>query len=284
MGVILPLSLLLTLAGLTACGTESPVEHVVAEVGNAKLTMAELIARTPVANTPEDSAVFANEFISAWTRRQVLLQKAEFYLASETEDIERAVEEYRSSLIIETYQNKLIEQKFKPDITEQQVVDYYNANKRNFILHMPLIKGVYAVIPNTSPDIKGFVKSLTSNKEESSLAVEQYLYKNSSNYKISTDNWIALPSVLKFFPANSVSSDVRGLMANKVIQVSDSLNVYILRVTDAYREGAVAPIEYVNKDIYNILLGKRKLEFLSSANKEIYDQAIKDNIIKYHDK
>ena len=55
-------------------------------------------------------------------------------------------------------------------------------------------------------------------------------------------------------------------------------------MTDAYREGAVAPIEYVNKDIYNILLGKRKLEFLSSANKEIYDQAIKDNIIKYHDK
>ena len=65
---------------------------------------------------------------------------------------------------------------------------------------------------------------------------------------------------------------------------SDSLNDYILRVTDAYREGAVAPIEYVKKDIYNILLGKRKLEFLSSANKEIYDQAIKDNIIKYHDK
>ena len=105
-----------------------------AEVGDAVLTKANLVAALPVASSAADSAVYADDFIRSWVYRQVLLQKAEIYLANETEDIEAAVEEYRSSLIIETYQNMLIDQKFVSDIKPDDVSNYYDKMKQNFVL------------------------------------------------------------------------------------------------------------------------------------------------------
>ena len=86
---------------LLSCAEAGPASEPVAEVGDAVLTKANLVAALPVASSAADSAVYADDFIRSWVYRQVLLQKAEIYLANETEDIEAAVEEYRSSLIIE---------------------------------------------------------------------------------------------------------------------------------------------------------------------------------------
>ena len=94
------------------------------------------------------------------------------------EDIEQSVNEYRASLIIETYQNKLVEQKFKPQITNDDIQAYYDQMKQSFTLSDPAFKGCFAVIPANSPDQKEFFKTLSNFNEESSLKIEEYLFQH----------------------------------------------------------------------------------------------------------
>ena len=189
---------------LPSCGGgDDAGDVVVVSVGDVELTRTQLMSALPVMASPTDSAVFADEYIRGWVYRQVLLQKATLYLSNETEEIDEAVDEYRSSLIIEMYQNKLVEQKFKPDITNDDIHAYYEEMKQNFVLTDPLIKGCFAIIPSSTPDIKGFVKTLTRFDEESSLEVEEYMFHNATKYKSSFDAWISMAAVRNFFPAGS---------------------------------------------------------------------------------
>lgn len=269
---------------LPACGGgDDAGDVVVVSVGDAVLTRTQLMSALPVTASAADSAVFADEYIRGWVYRQVLLQKATLYLSNETEEIDEAVDEYRSSLIIEMYQNKLVEQKFKPDITNDDIHAYYEQMKQNFVLTDPLIKGCFAIIPSGTPDIRDFVKTLIRFDEESSLEVEEYMFHNATKYKSSFDAWLSMAAVRNFFPAGSLPEDVRSLTKVPVLKVEEGGNVYILKVTHALPAGAIAPEEFVRKDITNILVSKRKLKFLSSANKDIYEQAVKSNAIKFYD-
>ncbi len=237
----------------------------------------------PVVSSPADSAVFADEFIRAWVFRQVLLQKAVQYLSNETDDIEAAVEEYRSSLIIETYQNKLVDQKFNSSVSDVDVEAYYKDMKQNFILNEPIIKGLYAVLPANAPDLKKFVKLITSLDDDASAKVEEYLYNNATQYKTFFDTWTTYSSVKKFFPSDMAPDDPKSLVGKPVSQYESEGNIYLIKITEAIAAGGQSPLDYVRGDIKNILVSKRKLEFLSSANRDLYDEAVKAGTIKFYE-
>ncbi len=268
---------------VSGCSEEGQGDTPIAQVGDAVLTRTQLIAALPAIASPSDSAVFADQIIRRWVYRQVLLQKASKYLSSETDDIDAAVEEYRSSLIIETYQNKLVEQKFHPQITNDDIQAYYDKMKESFILTDAIVKGCYAVIPSQAPGLKEFLKALSQFNDESSLKVEEYMFHNASKYQSSFDAWLSLSEVRSFLPAGMLPADVRSVAKMPYLMEERDGNVYVLKVLHIMPAGEVAPVEFVRKNISDILVSKRKLEFLDKANRDIYDQATKAGSIKYFD-
>ncbi len=268
---------------LVSCSSEDTTSEPVAEVGGAVLTKTNLMAAIPVTSSPADSAVYADEYVRAWAYRQVLFQKAEQYLAHETEDIEAAVDEYRSSLIIETYQNKLVEQKFNSNVSQADIEAYYNEMKKNFVLRDAIIKGMYAVIPAETKDLAGFLRILSKFDDESSLKVEEFLFNHTKQYKTFFDSWTNFASVQKFFPLGSINDDVKALASKPYVRIDNEGNAYILKITEAISAGGQAPMDFVKGDITNILVSQRKLEFLSTTNRELYDQALKDGQIKFYE-
>ena len=267
---------------LSACSETDSSDRIVVSVDDADLTVAQLVSALPVGVSSQDSAAFADDFIRTWTRRQTLLHKAKQSLSADDDDVEDAVTEYRESLIIERFQKRLIERKFISNISSDDVHDYYNSMKQNFILRDHIIKGLYAVIPVSSPDCDDFLKKLNSFKMDSSFDVEQYLYKYSSNYKLFADTWTTFSSIKKFFPANSIPEDSRSLSQSRFFKYKYDNSVYVLLVLDICPAESIAPIDFVYNDVYNIILGKRKLEFLDGVSRDIYDQAVKDNSIKFY--
>lgn len=268
---------------LLSCAEAGPASEPVAEVGDAVLTKANLVAALPVASSAADSAVYADDFIRSWVYRQVLLQKAEIYLANETEDIEAAVEEYRSSLIIETYQNMLIDQKFVSDIKPDDVSNYYDKMKQNFVLRESIVKGMYAVFPSNNHDLKSFLRLLSRMDDESYLKVEEFLFNHTKQYKTFFDNWTPFSSVQKFFPQNSLTDALSTIASKPYVQIEQDGNIYLLKITQVAKEGVLAPLDFVKGDITNILTSQQKLEFISSANRELYDQALKAGHIKFYE-
>ena len=265
-----------------SCDKEAPSGEPVAEVGDAVLTKTNLMSAIPITSSAADSAVYADDFIRSWAYRQVLLQKAEQYLASETEDIEAAVDEYRSSLIIETYQNKLVEQKFVSKVSQSDIEAYYESMKKKFVLREPVIKGMYAVFPSKGADFKDFLKLLSRMDDESSLKVEEFLFNHTKQYRTFFDAWTSFASVQKFFPLGSLNDDLKAMASKPYVLIENEGSVYLLKITAAISAGGFAPLDFVKGDITNILISKQKLEFLSSSNKELYEQALKAGHIKFY--
>ena len=269
---------------VTSCSINDAASRPIVSVGDKVLDYSDLLSTLPPTDNADDSALYANNFIRNWIHKQLILQTAEKNLLDDDESVDHLVDEFRTSLLVERYQQKLIEQKFTPKVSENDLSGYYAQHKTDFVLRESIVKGVYAVIPEQSPDIKGFVKILTNLDNSSSLNVEQYLFKYSTSYKVFVDEWLSLSSVSRFFPSGTLPDDAKALKSRNIFEFHYEGNVYLLKVIEISLANSTAPYEFVRSDIYNILVGKQKADFIASVYKNIYDQAISDNTIKYYDK
>lgn len=277
------LSFALASLAIVSCEKVQTIEKPVVAVGDKVLTHDMLMAAIPPNASVEDSIVLADEYIRRWVNKEVMLQKAHLNLTNEDLDIEAAVEEYRNSLIVERYQQKVVSQKFNPQITEAEIAEYYASMKDNFRLNEMITKGVFAVVPSNVKEIKDFRKMLAKYDDEENYAeMEQFMFRNAVKYEVFADKWTPFSFVKKFLPNTSPIDETKVLKKGKVFEMSDESNVYFVLVTDMCMPDDNAPIEYVNDKIYTILLNKKKIEFIRKINRELYDEALKSNTIKYY--
>lgn len=273
--------LMLVLVGVVSCDNVSEEKKIVS-VGDSDLTESRLMAALPSNVSVADSQIIAEEFVKRWVQQQVLLQKAQLNLTSDDQDIELAVEEYRTSLIVERYQQKVVASLFNPIIADTAMEAYYEEMKHNFKLHDNIIKGVFAVVPNGVRDIKKIKKILTSDKVENIVELEKYLYTSSSKYEISLDKWMPMSYVRSYMPNDMLKNEVAMLKSKKLIETTDGENTYLLRVLDYMEVDDVSPLDFVKEQIYTILLNKEKIKFIKKMKNDLLNEAHKNNSIKYY--
>lgn len=269
---------------LAFCGCKRQnevVEVKVASVGESVLTLSQLCAAIPQNVSTEDSAVIADEYVRRWINQQVVMQKAELNLSDEDLDIEEAIEEYRRALIVERYQQKVVDQKFRPVITDKEIEDYFEQMTGNFKLNESIMKGVMAVLPKNVDGLKEFRKWLRFSQDDDFSKVENFLFSNSKNYSLSLDKWITLSSVRKFLPLvkQPADNDIKG---GKIWEYSDDENIYILLAIEMKLVDEVAPLEYVKDKIYTILLNKKKIDFIKRLSADLYNEALQNDQIKFY--
>lgn len=265
-----------------ACNVSSgTIDTPVASVGDDVLMRSQLCSAMSAYSNLEDSAVIADEYVRRWINQQVMLHKAEMNLSDDELDINEAIEEYRRALLVEKYQQKLIEQKFKPQITDKEIEDYYESMKQNFNLNESIMKGVFAVVPKNAPCVTDMRKWLMFKEDDDYSNVEQFLYSYSRNYTLSLDKWIPISSVKRFLPLESQPTDIQ-ISSHKVFEIEDDENVYYLVAIDTYMVDEVAPIEYVKEKIYNIILNKKKIDYIKQLSTALYNAAIMNNEIKFY--
>ena len=65
--------------------------------------------------------------------------------------------------------------------------------------------------------------------------------------------------------------------------VKDEHYIYVLSVYDAHQTGEVSPLEYVKDKITAILINKNRMEFVRKIDRQLYDEALNENLIRYYD-
>src|SRR5690554_6360066 len=68
-------------------------------VGSEVLTKEELRAAVPEQLSPQDSMAIAEDYLSLCIRNQLMLRQAEMNLSPEEKDVEKLLDEYRTSLL-----------------------------------------------------------------------------------------------------------------------------------------------------------------------------------------
>jgi hypothetical protein len=224
----------------------------------------------------EDSVTLVKNYINDWIKKQLMLQKAEEYLPDESKDIEKQIEDYRSSLLIFKYRQELIKQKIDTLITQQEIETYYNEYSANFILNHNIVKALYLKISKESPEINKVKKWYKSDKAEDLTKLEDYCYQYATKFDNFNNEWISFGNLLNKLPLN-IDDEERYLRYNKYIETEDSLFYYFVKINDFALRSSIQPIEYAKPKIKTIILNKRKFSFFEELENKIYNNALNRN-------
>ena len=224
----------------------------------------------------EDSMVVARNYINDWIKKQLLLQKAELNLNEESKDIEKQIEDYRSSLLIFKYKQELIKQKLDTIITNLEIENYYNEFSGNFILNHNIVKALYLKISKEAPEIDKVKRWYKSNDSENLSRLEDYCYQYATKFDDFDNKWIPFNNLLIEIPTN-INDQERYLRYNKYIETEDDLFYYFVKINEYSLKSTVQPLEYAQLKIKSILLNKRKFTFIDELENTIYNDALNHN-------
>lgn len=224
----------------------------------------------------EDSVTIVKNYIDEWVKKQLLLSKAELNLINEDKDIEKQVDDYRSSLLIFKYKQGLINQKLDTVVTDQEIEEYYKDYSANFILNHNIVKVLFLMISKEAPEIDKVKTWYKSSNEENLSRLEDYCYQYATKFDDFNNEWVPFSNLLIELPIN-IDDQERYLRYNKNIETEDDLFYYFVKINDYSLKSTVQPVEYAKLKIKSIILNKRKFTFIEELENKVYNDALNHN-------
>lgn len=248
----------------------------IAKIHEKNLYLSDVEDIIPDNKSKEDSTMIAESYIRNWIKKQLLLKKAENNLSKENKDIQKQIEEYRSSLLIYRYQQQLINQKLDTTVSEKEIQNYYENNTSNFTLDKNLVKILYVELPQNSPNISSVKSWMKSENENDISKLRDYCYQYAKKYDDFDNEWIEFNRLITKIPIE-INNPQRYLKYNKNIEEKDSLFHYFVKINDYKLKGTPAPVSYVQDKIKSVILNKRKHKLLEKLEKDLYNEALNRN-------
>lgn len=258
---------------------DDQLEKVVAEVGDNKLFLSEISSVIPSEAEREDSTLLAEDYINKWVKRELLLQKAEENLTAEQKNVSEQLEEYRKSLMLYKYKNALMSQRMDTTVTNQQVQDYYDANAEKFILSNSIVKAVYIKIPNDLANPDQLKEMSKNNSTEGIIELRDYCLQYAKGFDIFIDQWADFQLLTKSIP-EPIENTEQFLQTNQMIERSDTDYYYLVTIYEYKLKNNQAPVEYVKEKIKNLIINRRKIDFLKQLENNVYSEGVKNNKFK----
>ena len=245
---------------------------VVARAGRDVLYESDVEALNITGFSAEDSARIVERYIMSWAKNRLLLDMAESQLSKADRDVEAQLEEYRQQLLVYRYEQKYVEQRLDTVVSEQEYLDFYEANPASFTTHVPLMKGRYIKMSDNSPNLNPVKSLYRSRIEEDMDRLEQLCYTSAEKYYFFED-WVGLDAVVE-----GTGLDVQELarvLENRSYLEKDFLGyTYLISVDDYVPAGSLAPYEYCRERIRSHILNRRKQALVTSLERNLLNDAI----------
>lgn len=261
--------------------TGSDLDKPVLTVGDKVLTMQEVSDAIPANSSPEDSTLIADDYIKRWMNSELMLRKAVLNLSKEEQDIEKLIEEYRRSLLVSLYQQKLLDQKYSPLITDSEIEQYFNSMKENFRLKENIFKGLFVALPKASPKMAEFRQWLKLRSGEDLLNAKGYIFQYGRKSEEFLDKWLPVAYINRLLPEN-IPSEEDFLRHRKFFETEDDELVYFVVVKESCFVDDFEPLDYAKDKIKSILLNKKRFEFIKQLEEDLYNEGLEQKIVKFH--
>ncbi len=280
------LIILLTLLIFNYCkeSNEENNKKAVARVFDKYLYVDELNQVIYSGMSSNDSSIKSSNYIDMWIRKQLLTHKANLNLSEEQIDVDKKVEDYRTSLLIYKYKQKFIEQKLDTNISDADINTYYESHLANFPLGNNIVKALYIKILKSDPEIYKVRRLFRSNKHKDIEWLKEYSKLYATKFDYFNNDWTYFNDLLIELPTK-IQNQVVYLKKNKYIQTEDSLYYYLINIKEHRLKRQASPLIFVRSNVKSILLNKRKLQLLTELENNIYQNAlIHKNIEFYNEK
>ena len=226
--------------------------------------------------TADDSLLLRKRYINSWVKKQVLLMKAESNILS-LKQIEDKVNKYRYDLILFEYQRKYLDENLDNTVSEEEIQQYYENNKKDFELKKNIVKCEVARLHKNTPKLDKNIKLFKSTKSKDQQKFKEYVMQYSDYYKFEDDVWYDFNEVVSNTPFVNYQNQIQFLKKNKFAQETDSLYVYFIKIIDYKINDEISPLEFVKDRIADIIINKRKVELIQKLEEGVVEIAQENN-------
>lgn len=253
---------------------------VVVEYNGQTLTEVEL-DRLTNGLSAEDSARVAEAYIRQWAEDLLEYDAAK---SSSDKAIERRVEDYRRSLYVHEYEEHLIAQRMPKHVEVSLVRAFYATHSSRFVLDETIVKGMLLIVPVGAPNMDELKRQMAKPFDDENLEqIEKYAYNYATGYELFLEEWKNSRQILLRMPISDANLQ-KQLNQKRQLVVEDSINTYLLQVTDVHMKGAEMPLDYARGAIEQLLLNERRVEFLEQEREKLYEKAIQQGKLKRYEK
>jgi hypothetical protein len=262
--------------GVLSCKPPSSAEakklKIVAKAGNEELDIERFTENFVSTGIIKDSSYNAKKSIESWATEALFYQEAQAKLNEEEINVDTQVEEYRRSLVNYMYQIKLIEANLDTTISKEEIEQYYNDHRDNFILKENIIKVNYLKVPVRMPALVKIKRLVWSSNPKDKEMLRNLCVQNAENFFMNDSTWLFLDDIKKEIPALKDQPDFN-LSLGRVVEFTDDLYYYFLRINDVKIKNGLSPINFEYQNIRKFIINNRKAQLITEYKRSILENA-----------
>lgn len=259
----------------TSCDYFKPkqTEEVVARVGEEYLYKSDLNKLTSENISRSDSIGLVKNFIDSWAVKKLFVEKAQTVLSEKKlEELESLVDEYRTDIYANAYKEVLISTSVDTVVSVNELKEFYNENKDNFILNEELLKLRYVSVDKNFEGLDDLKDNLNTFEADNKIFLQDISYQFKS-YSLNDSTWVRASEVIKKLPVVEADNIEQYLKKAQIFELTDSLGVYLVFLKDILGRNSIAPLEYVKPTVKQIIINKRRLDYNRRLEKGLLDEA-----------
>lgn len=247
----------LWLAAMTAsCDQAPPAQDVVARVGDAVLTEADLAARPPVGFEPEHGAGHRAQLVETWVERQLLYQEALRRKIDQEAGVQALLDRSRRDLLVAW----MLDREFtgqETQVDEDAIRAYYDEHAAEFQRTRPEVR-IHHILLGTRRDANARYQALQRGESFEALAREHSLdpdtrFQGGDLGYFSEDQDPVLWEACEDLALGRTSRPVR-----------TEYGYHLIQVVDRQEAGTVRGIDQVRGEIVEDLVRQRQRQRLES--------------------
>ena len=266
---------------LLSCNLNNELDkNIIAKVGDKTLTFEELLEKVPNNIERLDSTVVVNEIINNWALNELLIKNAEMNLSELVKNrLKKNSNEYYNNLLVNTYKKKIASVNSDTLINKKDIAEYYDTNLNNFVLYEDIVQARYIRLNKNNFNINEIKRRFRRFNRDDIIFFDS-ISLQLLNYSLNDSIWINKD--LFFKKINVLDDEEIDRIVKKTLYIvkEDSLDVYLVKINGFKGINDKAPLTYIYKRIEELIINKKKVDFIKNFDKEIIENAKQENIFK----
>ncbi len=255
-------------------------EVVLAEVYDHRLTYSDIAELIPHPTTQEDSLMRLRAIVENWVREALVLHKAEMAISPDI-DIEKLIEDYRSSLLIHNYELDLIESQMDTTVTPEELQRYYEANMDQYQLESTIVRCHFIKLPRPIDNRDSLRVWWESESPADFRKLIRYCNEQQVEIFMLTDStWYKVDEITQLLPPGTLSQ--QSMKAGRTFQFSDETSEYYIRILEKVKNQEIAPLSYIQSQAKRYIMHQRKLTLMEKIKSDLYKEEIQGNEVKIY--
>lgn len=247
----------------------------VARVNESYLYKEDISNLLPDDVSKEDSVAIISNFINQWAKNKILISAAEINLNQKKQSqLDELVSQYKLDLYSKAYIEEIVKQSVDTIITSQEIAQYYKENKSNFKTNATLVRLRYIHLRKDNPKL-ATIRSKFFDFRKSDTSFWETNVLQFRNFALNDSVYVEMGQIYSKLPFINPDNRDTYIARGKSIEHTDGDLIYLVKITNVLDKNQIAPLQYLEPTMREVILNKRKLELIKKFEKDITDDAIK---------